>query len=77
MANGSWPNEHPGDVLRHDFLTPLGLSPHALAMALRVPANRITAILAGQRAVTAETALRLSRHFGTSPGLLARPAKGL
>jgi addiction module HigA family antidote len=62
------PPVHPGDVLRCDFLEPLGLSAHALAMALRVPANRITAILAGQRAVTAETALRLSRHFGTSPG---------
>ncbi|MGD0110179.1 MAG: HigA family addiction module antitoxin [Rhodopila sp.] len=62
------PPVHPGDVLRYDFLEPLGLSAHALAMALRVPANRITAILAGQRAVTAETALRLSRHFGTSPG---------
>jgi addiction module HigA family antidote len=57
----------PGDVLRHDFLEPLGLSAHALALALHVPANRVTAILAGQRAVTAET-LRLARHFGTSRG---------
>jgi addiction module HigA family antidote len=62
------PPVHPGDVLRHDFLDPLGLTPHALALALRVPPNRITAILAGQRAVTAESALRLARHFGTSPG---------
>jgi addiction module HigA family antidote len=62
------PPVHPGDVLRHDFLEPLGLSAHALAMALRVPPNRITTILAGDRAVTAETALRLARHFGTSPG---------
>jgi len=59
---------YPGDVLRHDFLEPLGLSAHALAVALRVPANRITTILAGERAVTAETALRLARHFGTSAG---------
>jgi addiction module HigA family antidote len=59
---------HPGDVLRHDFLEPLGLTANALALALRVPANRITAILARDRAVTAETALRLARHFGTSPG---------
>lgn len=59
---------HPGEVLRHDFLEPLGLSAHALALALRVPPNRITAILAGRRTVTAETALRLARHFGTSPG---------
>lgn len=62
------PPVHPGDVLRHDFLEPLGLSAHALSLALRVPANRITTILAGERAVTAETALRLARHFGTSPG---------
>ena len=60
---------HPGKVLRHEFLEPLGLSAHALALALRVPANRITAILAGRRAVTAETALRLARHLGTTPGL--------
>nr|WP_241671349.1 HigA family addiction module antitoxin [Dankookia rubra] len=59
---------HPGEVLRHEFLGPLALTAHALALALRVPANRITTILAGQRAVTAETALRLARHFGTSPG---------
>jgi addiction module HigA family antidote len=64
----SLPPVHPGDVLRHDFLDPLGLTAHALALALRVPANRITTIVAGQRAVTAETALRLARHFGTSPG---------
>jgi addiction module HigA family antidote len=60
------PAVHPGDVLRHEFLEPLRLSAHALALALRVPANRITTILAGRRAVTAETALRLARHFGTS-----------
>jgi addiction module HigA family antidote len=62
------PPVHPGDVLRHEFLEPLGLTAHALALALRVPANRITAILAGERTVTAETALRLARHFGTSAG---------
>ena len=62
------PPVHPGEVLRHDFLEPLGLSAHALALALRVPANRITAILAGTRAVSADTALRLARHFGTSAG---------
>jgi antitoxin HigA-1 len=65
---GRLPSVHPGEVLRHDFLEPLGLSAHALAMALRVPPNRITTILAGERSVTAETALRLARHFGTSPG---------
>jgi addiction module HigA family antidote len=62
------PPVHPGEVLRHEFLGPLGLTAHALALALRVPANRVTTILAGRRAVTAETALRLARHFGTSAG---------
>ena len=67
-ADDVLPPVHPGAVLRHDFLEPLGLSAHALALALRVPTNRITAILAGQRAVSADTALRLARHFGSSAG---------
>ena len=67
-ADGTLPPMHPGEVLRAEFLEPLGLSAHALALALRVPANRISAILAAQRAVTADTALRLARHFGTSAG---------
>ena len=57
---------HPGEVLR-DELDELDVSPHALAKALAVPPNRITAILKGQRGVTADTALRLSRYFGTTP----------
>lgn len=56
----------PGDVLLHDFLEPLGLSANALARALNVPANRITGIIHGTRALTADTALRLERHFGMS-----------
>ena len=58
---------HPGEILSEEFLEPLGMSVNALAMALRVPATRIGAIVKGQRAVTADTALRLSRFFGTSP----------
>lgn len=58
---------HPGEVLREDFLEPLGMSVNALAIALRVPATRIGAIVKGQRSVTADTALRLARFFGTSP----------
>ena len=61
------PPLHPGEVLREEFLGPLGLSAYALAKALRVPLNRITAILAGERAVSADTALRLARFFGTTP----------
>ena len=56
----------PGEMLREEFLVPLGLSANALALALHVPANRITAIVNGERAVSADTALRLGRYFGTS-----------
>jgi addiction module HigA family antidote len=58
---------HPGEVLSEEFLNPLGMSVNALAMALRVPATRIGAIVKGERSVTADTALRLARFFGTSP----------
>jgi addiction module HigA family antidote len=54
-------------MLAEEFLKPLGLSVNALAIALRVPATRIGAIVKGERAVTADTALRLARFFGTSP----------
>jgi addiction module HigA family antidote len=56
---------HPGEILR-DEMDELGISARALARALRVPVNRVTGILNGQRAVTAETALRLARFFGGS-----------
>lgn len=56
----------PGDILRHDFMEPFGLSANALAGALSVPPNRITGILNGARRVTADTALRLARYFGTT-----------
>lgn len=55
---------HPGEVLREEFLAPLGLSVHALAGALMVPATRIREIVKERRAVTADTAERLARHFG-------------
>jgi addiction module HigA family antidote len=57
----------PGEILREDFMQPFGLSANALAKALHVPPNRITAILNGTRSITADTALRLARYFGTSP----------
>ena len=59
---------HPGEVLAEE-LEDLGLSANALAKALDVPTNRVTAILKGQRGVTADTALRLARYFGTTPQL--------
>jgi antitoxin HigA-1 len=58
---------HPGEVLSEEFLGPLGMSANALAIALRVPATRIGAIIKGERSVTADTALRLARFFCTSP----------
>lgn len=60
---------HPGEVLLEEFMKPLGLSANALALALRVPATRIGDIIRRDRprAVSADTALRLARHFGTTP----------
>ncbi|MBI5086508.1 MAG: HigA family addiction module antidote protein [Acidobacteria bacterium] len=60
------PPIHPGEVLREEFLAPLGMSAHQLALALRVPATRISEIVNENRGITAATALRLSRYFGTS-----------
>jgi addiction module HigA family antidote len=60
---------HPGEVLREEFMAPLGMSVHALAMALRVPGTRIGDIVRGRRGITPDTALRLARYFKTSPDL--------
>lgn len=57
---------HPGEILG-DELQALGMSANALSKALAVPVNRVTAILQGQRGITADTALRLARYFGTTP----------
>lgn len=65
MSSGMRP-VHPGEVLGEE-LEELGLSASGLARALGVPTNRVTAILNGQRGVSADTALRLSRYFGTTP----------
>ena len=58
---------HPGETLREDFLKPLSLTAHRLAMELMVPVTRINDIVRGKRASTADTALRLARYFGTTP----------
>ncbi len=60
------PPVHPGEILK-ETLDDLGLSMNRLAQEIRVPANRISAIAAGHRAITGETALRLGRYFGTTP----------
>ena len=57
---------HPGEVLLADFLEPLGVTQHRLAVSIRVPPRRINEIVHGKRRVTADTALRLARFFGTS-----------
>ena len=57
---------HPGEVLLEDFLEPLGITQHRVAVAIAVPPRRINEIVHGKRRISADTALRLSRFFGTS-----------
>ncbi|MCG6656231.1 HigA family addiction module antidote protein [Halomonas campisalis] len=66
------PNIHPGEILLEDFIEPMGLTKNALATAIGVPATRIGQITRGERAITADTDLRLSRYFGTSEGYWLR-----
>jgi addiction module HigA family antidote len=61
------PPLHPGEMLREDFMKPLGLSANALAIELRVPVTRISEIARERRGITADTALRLARYFSMSP----------
>lgn len=61
-----FPPVHPGEILKEEFLVPMGITPYRLARDISVPLTRITAILAGERSVSADTALRLSRYFGMS-----------
>ena len=58
---------HPGEILREEYLVPMAMSAHALALALRVPAPRINEIVRERRAITPDTALRLARYFGSTP----------
>ena len=63
-----FPPVHPGEILLADWIQPLGLSQSGLAKALKVPPRRINEIVLGKRAITADTALRLAKTFGTSEG---------
>jgi len=63
---------HPGEVLREEFLAPLDMSPYALAKACHVPRTRIERLVREETALTADTALRLARYFGTSAGFWMR-----
>ena len=58
---------HPGEILREEFLEPLGITPYALAAALHVPRTRIERLVREETSITVDTALRLGRYFGTSP----------
>jgi antitoxin HigA-1 len=58
---------HPGEILRAEFMVPLGLSMNKIAMALRVPVTRVADIINERRGITADTALRFARFFGNSP----------
>ena len=66
MASNKMRPIHPGEILREEFLAPLGMSANALAMALHVPAPRINDVVRERRAVTPDTALRLARYFDTT-----------
>jgi antitoxin HigA-1 len=60
------PNIHPGEVLKEEFLVPMGISAYRLAKDTGIPQTRISEIIRGRRRVTADTALRLAKYFGTS-----------
>ena len=66
------PPIHPGEILLEDFMKPLELSSYRVAKDIGVPALRISQIVRGQRSITADTAMRLARYFGTSAGIWLR-----
>ncbi len=66
VGRGRLPDIHPGEILNEDFLGPLGVSQYRLAQAVSVPPRRINEIVHGKRAISADTALRLARYFGTT-----------
>ena len=61
------PPVHPGEILREDFLVPMAISVYTLANTIKVPRSRVNDIVLGRRAITADTAYRLARYFGTTP----------
>jgi addiction module HigA family antidote len=66
MGRAKHPPVHPGEILLEEFLEPMSISQYRLAKSISVPARRINEIVHGKRSITADTALRLSRFFGTS-----------
>src|SRR2546421_7707697 len=71
MKTNRLPPIHPGEILREEFMKPRGLTQNALARALNVPPRRINEIVLEKRGITADTALRLARHLGTSAEMWA------
>lgn len=69
MSEERLPPVHPGEILRNEFLVPLNISQYRLAKEIKVPPRRINEIVLGRRSITADTALRLARYFGSSEGL--------
>ena len=67
MKNKKLPSIHPGEILKEEFLEPMGISQYRLAKDISVPPRRINEIVHGKRAITADTALRLGRFFNMSP----------
>ena len=67
MAKTKPINPHPGEILLEEFLKPMALSQNRLAMELRVPTHRVNEIVHGRRSITADSALRLAKFFGTTP----------
>ena len=67
MATSIFPPIHPGEILREEFLVPLGLKPYTLAKKLHVPRTRIERLVSETTPVTPDTALRLAKFFGTTP----------
>ena len=72
MTKKTIPNSHIGEILKFEFLDELNMSQNALAKAIDVPANRIHAIVHGERSITADTDLRLCKFFGLSEGYFLR-----
>ena len=67
ISDGKEAPIHPGEILKEDYLRPLNMTANALALAIRVPASRLSAIINGKRSITPETALRLAQYFGGDP----------
>jgi len=61
------PNIHPGEILKEEFLIPFNISAYKLAKETKIPPTRVSQILKGRRSITADTALRFSKYFGTTP----------